>query len=240
MIEQCLPSLEKTLKNSVIEGANEDKNTNITFSYGELSTSNHQDENTKTDNVFNQQVFPQQIQINSYDGKVKFYQSNKSKTFVTQDPETEKQNGYILLGNILHNIFSTIGTKDDIEPALQALEQEGVLYNENITKVKLKEMLANRLNDKKVEEWFSDKWTILNECTILTYDEINGKTKEYRPDRVLTDGNEVVVIDFKFGIPNNEHQKQVLKYMSLLADMGYAKIKGYLWYVYRNKIKEVK
>ena len=240
LIEQCLPSLEKTLKNSVIEGANEDKNTNITFSYGELSTNNHQDENTKTDNVFNQQVFPQQIQINSYDGKVKFYQSNKSKTFVTQDPETEKQNGYILLGNILHNIFSTIGTKDDIEPALQALEQEGVLYNENITKVKLKEMLANRLNDKKVEEWFSDKWTILNECTILTYDEINGKTKEYRPDRVLTDGNEVVVIDFKFGIPDSEHHKQVLKYMSLLADMGYAKIKGYLWYVYSNLIKEVK
>ena len=144
------------------------------------------------------------------------------------------------MGNILHNIFSTIQTADDIEPALQLLEQEGVLYNKEITKEKLKAMLTKRLNDKRVSEWFSNKWTILNECTILTYDNDENKVTEHRPDRVMTDGNEVIVVDFKFGKPISEHHDQVRRYMSLLTEMGYTNIKGYLWYVYSNLINEVK
>ena len=240
LIEQCLSQISSTLENSLLEGANGDKDTEVTFSFGLLPSSQPHKNKKETKNVFNQPVFPQEIQIQSFEEKVQFYQSNQSKTFITQDEESEKQNGYIQLGNILHNIFSTIRTKDDIEPALQSLEQEGILYNEDITQVKLKEMLAKRLNDKRVAGWFSEKRTVLNECTILTYDKMNDKTVEHRPDRVITDGNEVIVVDFKFGTPIPDHQDQVLRYMSLMTDMGYINIKGYLWYVYSNKIVEVK
>lgn len=236
VIEQCLEELSKNLKDAEFQGAKEDKNTPITFSFGTLVSKEKEKENKKSENVFKQDIFPRKIDINSYEEKVKFRQSNKSKMFVNQDPEAEKQNGYILMGNILHHIFSTIRTTKDIEPALQLLEQEGVLYNNEITKEKLKQMLSNRLKDKKVSEWFSDKWTILNECTILKYDEQEKRVVEHRPDRVMTDGNEVVVIDFKFGRPNTDHQNQVHRYISLLTDMGYKNIKGYLWYVYSNKI----
>ena len=68
---------------------------------------------------------------------------------------------------------------------------------------------------------------------------VNGEVIERRPDRVMTDGKEWVVVDFKFGNPKDEYHNQVREYMQLLADMGHTNIKGYLWFVYSNKIEEV-
>ena len=55
----------------------------------------------------------------------------------------------------------------------------------------------------------------------------------------MTDGERMIVVDFKFGRPRDEYYAQVREYMSLLAGMGYRDIKGYLWFVYSNKIEEV-
>ena len=67
----------------------------------------------------------------------------------------------------------------------------------------------------------------------------DNKSKELRPDRVMQDGKETIVVDFKFGKEKVEHYNQVKKYMELLAKMGCQNVKGYLWYVYPNIIKEV-
>jgi CRISPR/Cas system-associated exonuclease Cas4 (RecB family) len=50
----------------------------------------------------------------------------------------------------------------------------------------------------------------------------------------------MIVVDFKFGHPRPEYQEQVKEYMQLLQPMGYQQVEGYLWYVYSNKIEEVK
>ena len=55
----------------------------------------------------------------------------------------------------------------------------------------------------------------------------------------MTDGKEMIVVDFKFGKPKTEYHEQVREYMDLLHKMGHENIKGYLWYVYNNKIEEV-
>ena len=94
------------------------------------------------------------------------------------------------------------------------------------------------INNKLVADWFSDRWTLFNECAILTVE--NGEVIERRPDRVMTDGREWVVVDFKFGSPKDEYHDQVREYMQLLADMGHTHIKGYLWFVYSNRIEEVR
>ena len=64
--------------------------------------------------------------------------------------------------------------------------------------------------------------------------------QQRRPDRVMLRGDEMVVLDFKFGKPRDEYHDQVREYMQLLTRMGYANVKGYLWFVYSNKIIEVK
>ena len=58
--------------------------------------------------------------------------------------------------------------------------------------------------------------------------------------RVIYDGDQMIVIDFKFGSPKDIYIQQIESYMTLLKEMGYKKIKGYLWFVYSNNIKEVK
>ena len=99
-------------------------------------------------------------------------------------------------------------------------------------------LIRKRLEDPRVANWFSEKWQLFNECTILSM-ESNGRLTERRPDRVMTDGQQTIVVDFKFGKPKAEYPSQVHEYMELLTRMGHQQVSGYLWYVYNNKIERV-
>ena len=148
-----------------------------------------------------------------------------------------RQQNYIQTGSILHEVFSTIRTAIDIPDALQRLQSEGIIYDGTLTPERISEMLQKRLKDKRVANWFSGHWTLFNECSILSIED--GHVCQHRPDRVMTDGHEWIVVDFKFGAPKLEYRNQVRQYMALLASMGHDHIRGYLWYVYSNKIEEV-
>jgi hypothetical protein len=125
----------------------------------------------------------------------------------------------------------------DIDSALQRLQLDGVLYNDDLTAERITTMLRRRLEHPKVADWFSDRWTLFSECTILSI--VDGQVVERRPDRVMTDGHEWVVVDFKFGNEHAEYHDQVRQYMELLRQMGHTSISGFLWYVYANRIVEV-
>ena len=111
--------------------------------------------------------------------------------------------------------------------------------DDEITAAKVSSMLRKRLESPRVKEWFSDKWTLYNECTIL-YTDASGHVCERRPDRVMSDGQRLVVVDFKFGHSRPEYQEQVREYMSLLKQMGHSQVEGYIWYVYSNQIESVR
>ena len=87
-----------------------------------------------------------------------------------------------------------------------------------------------------VKGWFSPRWKLFNECTILEYDCESKEAQEHRPDRVMTDGKELIVVDFKFGKPREEYREQVQRYMKLITNMGYQHVSGYIWYVIRNEV----
>ena len=98
-------------------------------------------------------------------------------------------------------------------------------------------MLRKRLESNRVKDWFSDHWQLFNECSIIFMED--GKLVERRPDRVMTDGKETHVVDFKFGHPCEDYHEQVRQYMQLLSSMGLPNVRGWLWYVYNNKVEEV-
>jgi len=234
LIERVLPEL--TLDGAVLDGI-EDQNTDVSFSYGMLYTDQEEKRRT-TENVFLQSSDQIPVEMAVFGNKTEFRQSNKSREFVETDDETAQQ-GYIKTGSILHYVFSTIRTTEDVPEALQQLEQEGVLYDEEITVAKLSSLLTKRFADPRVKEWFSGKWTLYNECSIIYTDE-QGEVCERRPDRVMSDGNRMIVVDFKFGHPRPEYQEQVREYMTLLKQIGHQQVEGYLWYVYSNQIEPVK
>ena len=49
------------------------------------------------------------------------------------------------MGNILHQLFSTILTEADIEPRLKELEQEGIIYNDEVTSRELRQRIHKRI-----------------------------------------------------------------------------------------------
>ena len=239
LIELCLPLVAESMPEAQLEGM-ENNEAAIVFEYGTCQTSQpelpSQNNEKESSNPFLQKSEAISVSIRTYDSKVNFRQSNRSRDFI-EGEDIDQQRRYIQAGSILHEIFSTIQTEKDIPEALQRLQFEGILYDEEMTAKRITSMLRKRLSDPRVASWFSPRWTLFNECTILSVED--GEVCEHRPDRVMTDGNEWIVVDFKFGHPDPEYHTQVRRYMDLLSSMGHQNIKGYLWYVYNNKIEEV-
>ena len=240
LIETVLPELR--MNGSLLEGV-EDEQAPLTFTYGTLQTqiSNLKpqtpDLKPQHPNPFLAPVTPLPITIEAFDAKTEFRQSNRSRDFLEGDDEQQTLS-YIKIGSVLHEVFSTIRTTDDIDRSLAQLQHDGVLYDDEVTREKVTALLRKRLEAPRVSDWFSGRWRLFNECTILHVD-ADGNVVERRPDRVMTDGQETHVVDFKFGRPHSEYQEQVREYMQLLRQIGLPQVKGWLWYVYSNKIEEV-
>ena len=238
LIESVLPAL--TIDGSTLSGQ-DDEQAPLVFTYAPTtpatSSSTTAAAAAASANPFLMPVTPQSVAIETFEVKTEFRQSNKSRDFI-QGEDGQQELSYIKMGSVLHELFSTIRTTADIEGALLRMQQEGILYDDEVTNEKLVSMLHKRLEDRRVKDWFSDRWQLFNECSILLLDE-RGEVVERRPDRVMTDGQETHVVDFKFGRPKPEYQQQVRQYMQLLQQMQMPSVKGWLWYVYSNKIEEV-
>lgn len=238
LIQDCLPDVARTLEGCKLSSMDEEKTEPIVMEYGELDINRQRKTEKESDNVFLKPVNRLTIHPDTYPLKAQFRQSNKSRGFIKGDDEQSTQGEYMQLGVILHQVFSTIQTADDVEGALSQLRIDGVL-NAVPDEEKLREMLQRRLQTPKVKEWFSGQWEVYNERDILTVDEQSGEVKTYRPDRVMVNGTEMIVVDFKFAAQRPEHVSQVKGYMELLKRMSHLTVKGYLWYVYPNKIVTV-
>lgn len=236
LIETVLPNIQ--LEGAELTGET-DEEAPLAFTFGALSLCPHSadDKHQASDNVFLQPVTPEKVAMESFTVKTEFRQSNRSREFIEGDDEESPLN-YIKTGSVLHEIFSNIRTTADIPKALLQMQADGILYNDEVTREKLTNMIKKRLEDSRIRNWFSERWTVFNECTILQIG-ANGEVVERRPDRVITDGQETHVIDFKFGSPKPEYVAQVREYMQLLERMQMPHVRGWLWYVYSNKIEEV-
>jgi len=164
----------------------------------------------------------------------RFLQSNKSRDFIAGREALEDKN-YIKQGNIMHALFSNIRRWEDIETAVKKLIFEGLItHNEEKEYIN---RVQEAIQKSQVEDWFSEAYTLFNECDILF--PVNGKVHTRRPDRVMVGKDEVIVVDYKFGEEKTEHTCQVSQYIELLNKMGYARVKGYIWYVAENRIHKV-
>ena len=53
-------------------------------------------------------------------------------------------------------------------------------------------------------------------------------------------GDRAVVVDYKFGSDRSgRHVRQVAEYMRLMAEMGYKRVEGYVWYISLGEIVDV-
>lgn len=238
-IELALRQVSEQLQGSSLSFP-DDIGSEIHFEYGTLVPETHEKEHAAADNPFLIKPDKHIVSIATYPQAATFKQSNKSIEFVKgEDVDPSDRTRYIKIGNVLHQLFSTIYTTADIPTRLNELEQQGIIYNDEITSAQLRTRIEDAITNPQVQEWFSKRWQLYNECTILEYNKDTNEMEEHRPDRVMTDGKEFVVVDFKFGKEREEYKKQVQQYMEILIRMGHKKVSGYLWYVVKNNVVEV-
>lgn len=210
----------------------------IVYEYGEICISG---EKKKSDSTNRLVAIPDavNVKIESLETEIDFKQSNRSADFIRGDEDEEEnlRSQYIRQGQLLHTLFASIDTKEDLTAAIERLLFEGVIESAEKAQ-EIYEIAEKALNLDEVKDWYSGEWTLYNECSIIYNDE-QGKMQTRRPDRVMMKGNEVVVVDFKFGKKKPEYSTQVREYMSLLSEMGYTDIKGYIWYVYSGELENV-
>lgn len=179
---------------------------------------------TKATSKAVEEIEIKQLPSISFDDRLKLQLNNKY--FFT---DTGKRD----YGTLLHEIVSSINTKDDVEKAVERFYISGDITDEE--RENIVQMLHHFLERDIVGEWYSGDYRILNEVQIL-----QGKGAFIRPDRVMIKDKSAIVIDYKFGEKEDaRYIKQVKNYVAQIRKIGYTDVKGYICYVILDKIVEV-
>ena len=136
-------------------------------------------------------------------------------------------------GIILHGIMERARTVEDIHTAIKALVIDGLVTTESAQE--LTKQVERVLSNPTASSWFTADWQQIHIENGIIAPGIGTR----RPDRVMISGDKAIVVDYKFGEKHNSYRKQIALYCSLLEQMGYKDIKGYLWYVREGEIEEV-
>jgi len=147
------------------------------------------------------------------------------------DTRITEESGRIY-GIVMHELLSRIKNITEIEKAVTNLADKGLVKPDEINT--LTEKLKKLLSGEKVRQWFDGSSMVLNEATVLLP---SGSAR--RPDRVMMDGDKVVVVDYKFGVPEKRHTLQAAEYKRVLNAMGYKDVEAYLWYLEKDVIELV-
>ena len=211
------------------------------YESGELCPSVKTDKHLSTTHILNrlaQKPDKLPVHMESMRHDIEFRQSNRSADFIQGVDEEESDSRFINRGRLLHTLFSAIETEDDIDNAITQLVFEGIIGKPE-TEAEIRELTHRAFSLPQVQDWYSGSWQLFNECDIIWQE--NGELHTRRPDRVMMRGNEIVIVDFKFGKQNKKYNKQVKGYIQLLVRMGYPaeNIKGYLWYVEEDLVENV-
>ncbi|GGE35175.1 UvrD-helicase domain-containing protein [Psychroflexus planctonicus] len=129
-------------------------------------------------------------------------------------------------GNILHELMANIKGKADVLLALNKgilagwiAKDEAQLYQDWLQQITMHPDLT---------AYFETDWQILNE------QEIAYQQQLFRPDRICLKGKTAVIIDYKTGSPNANHQQQIKTYQIAVEALGYQVEKTFLVYLNDN------
>ena len=138
------------------------------------------------------------------------------------------------MGIIMHEILNQADSIDDVIAGIETARKQGRFNDEQASE--MEQIIRREFARKEISEWFG-KWDdVRRENDIIS----SHTTGTRRPDRVMIRGKRAVVVDYKFGEEKlSSHRKQVKGYMSLLREMGYNEIEGYIWYLTLGEIVRI-
>ena len=140
--------------------------------------------------------------------------------------QTEAENSQAKLGVSVHELLANYFDKHD---------------RENIQKK------INSLADEKTTKLVNSGLKILNKKNWLDYkyhvycerDLINENGEILRPDRLMINDEEVIVLDYKTGAKDESYSKQLQQYHDILNQLGFGKIEKYILYLETEELVSV-
>ena len=127
-------------------------------------------------------------------------------------------------GKLVHEILSAVRSTKDIDKAVNLFLAKGVI--DNMEARQLSASIREVTEHPALKAFFSEEVMVKNETEILGAD---GEIT--RPDRVVINHNEVIIIDYKTGEKEEKHIEQVNGYKQAFYSLGYQNVKGLLVYL---------
>ena len=145
--------------------------------------------------------------------------------------EIEKAIAY---GNLIHEVMAHIHTLEDMDKAINAFVIDGLILKDQAPF--FKNIISKVLLHKDLKHLYKKENISYNEQAILSK---TGKT--FIPDRIVTLPNaQTTIIDYKTGVPKEEHSYQLDNYASLLKEMNLVVTQQLLVYINKDiKVIEV-
>ena len=164
-------------------------------------------------------------------GRLKF--SADALDFFSQDGETGVEASNRIKGVVLHDILARVTVPADLDKSVRKAVLNGELTESQGQEAYA--ILSMRISEAAERGWFPTKDAVVyNESELIDTD---GNIR--RPDRVVISGEDVIVIDYKFGEPDPRYRSQVRRYVDIWRRMGYVRVSGMLWYVQTGEVVEV-
>lgn len=130
-------------------------------------------------------------------------------------------------GNLIHQLLSHIRDEAQIEEIVGDFQMLGLIETDSVYKIK--KQLHQFISHPLVKPYFKPDIKSLEEADVLLPD---GELQ--RPDRVIFDDNNVIVVDYKTGRKSEQHKNQVKKYIKTFRQLGYQNVSGVLLYVFES------
>jgi ATP-dependent exoDNAse (exonuclease V) beta subunit len=127
-------------------------------------------------------------------------------------------------GIVLHELLSGIRKLDESESFIERMINEGKISPDD--KSKITSDMERIKSNPFIKDWFENGAAVKTEKEVILKD---GSI--LRPDRVIIKEDEAIVIEYKTGLEREEHKTQVKKYASVLSEMGYKRVKGFIAYI---------
>ncbi len=130
-------------------------------------------------------------------------------------------------GNLLHQLMGWVDSAEDIEDALNELHRTGAARSEDLPT--LRGTAGRIMAHPALQQFYQKGLTIRNEWEIITQ---NGII--LRPDRLVFDGNQVSILDYKTGKKNPFYREQLEAYADTLRSMRYEVTAKVIIYIDNN------
>jgi ATP-dependent exoDNAse (exonuclease V) beta subunit len=139
----------------------------------------------------------------------------------------------IAYGKLVHRLLSEVTVHADVQKVITKYRMAGMLEEE--LAVELQKKMEKVTEHPELKAYFAPDVLVKTETDLIRK---NNTGKEFlRPDRVVVAGDELVIMDYKTGIREQAHIRQIENYGSLFEYLGYRKVKRLL--VYMNEEIEV-